>query len=170
MAEIVALIVVLAVAALVLFLLEMFTPTFGVLTILGVLTMGVAAWLSFTYVSWILGAILVVAAMLAIPVYFVIMPKVLPETWLGRKLFLRREDKTRADGTPEAHEENALIGKSARAETTLRPSGAIRVEGVRRIARAEQGIIEKGAEVKVIGSDGINLVVRPVGKHEEAPE
>ena len=48
------------------------------------------------------------------------------------------------------------------AETTLRPSGAIRIDKKRVIATAETGFIEEGATVKIVKAVGMNVVVREV--------
>jgi len=52
------------------------------------------------------------------------------------------------------------VGRTGMAETLLRPSGAIRVDGKRIIALSESGIITKGQPVKVVRAGGSNVIVR----------
>lgn len=155
------LILVLLVGALVLFAAEICTPTFGLLAVAGVGCLVGAVYLCFT-ISPALGVVAVVALVFLIPAYLWAMIKYLPRTALGRILQLRAQSKDPGEGTPDATELEALLGRTAVAETTLRPSGAIRVDERRVIARAETGFIEKGATVKIIKAVGMNVVVREV--------
>ena len=72
-----------------------------------------------------------------------------------------RDKGVKATGTPDADAMSSLIGKIGVAETILRPTGAVRIEGRRVTAAAESGIIDKGAAVKVVSTDGTSVVVRP---------
>ncbi|MCB1236941.1 MAG: hypothetical protein KDM91_17870 [Verrucomicrobiae bacterium] len=52
------------------------------------------------------------------------------------------------------------IGQVGEALTDLRPSGRVRIEGERVDAVAESGVIEKGAAVRVVGTDMSGVIVR----------
>jgi len=153
-------IIALLVAGLVLLLLEILTPTFGILIALGAISLAAAVWLCFR-ISSALGLVMIVALVITVPVYLVALVKWLPMSPLGKKLFLRKAPKP-AVATPEAAEHEALVGRTGLAESLLRPTGAIRIEGHRVIATAETGIIQKGTKVKVIRAEGMNVVVRQV--------
>ncbi|GMV81311.1 MAG: hypothetical protein AMXMBFR7_24950 [Planctomycetota bacterium] len=63
---------------------------------------------------------------------------------------------------PSARPAAELIGKEALAETVLRPSGKVRLEGVTYEAMAEGDWVDAGAKVKVLSVGPYGLVVRPV--------
>jgi membrane-bound ClpP family serine protease len=47
--------------------------------------------------------------------------------------------------------------------TDLRPAGKITIDGRRYEAASEREFIPRGAQVRVIGKDGPELIVRPEG-------
>jgi membrane-bound serine protease (ClpP class) len=153
----------LIVAAMVFFLLEILTPTFGIMAALGLASLGGAIWGAFT-INKVFGLVMTVAAVVWVPVCLVLVVRVLPKTPLGRRLFLGRVKGGVGEGAPESARHAALVGKRGVAETPLRPTGAVRIKGRRVIASAEQGMIKEGAAVTVIRATGMNVIVR-----EEAP-
>jgi membrane-bound serine protease (ClpP class) len=106
---------------------------------------------------------MLIAVVVLTPAYLYFLVKWLPNTPLGRRLFLRQTRAGRGEGTPEARDLAKLVGSAAVAETDLRPSGTIRVDGRRVVALAEGDMIEKGEQVKVIRSAGSNVIVRRAG-------
>jgi len=153
------LILALVVAAMVLFLLEILTPMFG---LLGALAFGALLWgvlLAFG-ISTALGWIMMLALIVLVPAYLFGLVKWLPQTALGRRVFLKRVKDAKGSGTPEVAKHESMVGKTGLAETDLRPSGAIRIAGQRIIALTESGMIEKGDEVKVIRAEAMNVIVR----------
>jgi len=166
MTTIIASIIGLILISLLFFLFELLTPSFGVMTGLGLVALGGAIWLCFT-MSTILGIVMIVVFIFVVPMYFVLVVRLLPRTSAGRKLFLERTGDDTAAGTPEADKNRELIGKTGTAETQLRPSGAVRVEGRRVIALAESGVIDQGRTVRIIGLSGTDIVVRAVDKSQE---
>lgn len=161
------LIIALLIAGLVLLTLEMMTPMFGLFITLGVGCLIAAVVLAFINISPVFGVVLIVAIVILVPMYMYFVARKLPNAPLSKKLFLGRMPEASAGaGTPESAEHENLVGKSGVAETTLRPSGAIRIEGQRVIASAESGMIEEGTTVKVIRATGMNVVVRAVEKKD----
>ena len=152
-------IVALFVAALVLAVVEILTPMFGVLAFLGLAAMVAAIWLTYT-LSPVAGTILTVVAVPAVAAYLYLVVKILPRSPLGRRMFLSKARKADAEATPEAQVHEALVGKIGTTESPLHPTGAVRVDGRRVIASSESGLIEKGRTVEVIRAAGMNLVVR----------
>lgn len=160
MGQTIGFIVLFLVVGFLLFLFELLTPSFGVFTALGLVAVGLAVYQAFT-ISPVLGIVLLVALIFAIPAYFILLIKLLPRSKFGGKLFLRKVPDAGGGAAPEAEKHDALVGKTGTAETQLRPSGAIRIEGQRVIALAESGVIGKGQTVKVIRAKGTNVIVRP---------
>ncbi len=163
----VSLITGLVVAAFVLTIVEVLTPTFGILTVVILGCLGGAVYLAWQ-LSVVFGVILLAALIVVMPVYVVVMIRWLPKTALGRMLFLRRIPADTGGGAPESDMLEAMIGKTGVAETLLRPSGAVRVDGKRVVALAEGGLIDKGQAVEVIRSEGVNVVVRPIESAESS--
>jgi membrane-bound serine protease (ClpP class) len=159
--ETVVLIVVLAVAAMVLIVAEICTPTFGLLALLAIACTGLAVYLCYT-INGALGLVGLIVALVALPVYSVAAVKIIPRTALGRTLFLKRDAVQPGEGTPEAGELKQYVGRQTTTETVLRPSGTIRIGGKRIVAHAESGMIEKGRRVRVIKASGNHVVVRPM--------
>lgn len=154
----VLLIIALIIAGFVLMLVEILTPTFGILIVLGLAALAGAVWQLYT-VSPIGALVMTIILIASLPVYFALLVRWLPNSPLGRKLFLRKRQDP-GTGVPEAAKNEALVGKTGVAESSLRPSGAIRIEGRRVIASAESGLIEKGQTVRVVRAEGMNVVVR----------
>ncbi len=155
--------------ALVMFLLEIVTPTFGVLAGLGICALGGAVYLCFT-VSEAHGMVALVGTVVLVPTYLVLLVKVLPRSPLGRRLFLAKPPTGRAEGTPEAESNRSLLDREGTVETPLRPTGAVRIEGRRVIATAESGWVPRGSTVRVIRAVGSNVTVRQVKSPEGRDE
>lgn len=159
MAGIILLIIVLLLCALLLFAVEVCTPTFGLLALAAIGCLAGAVYLCFG-INHAFGIVSIVVLAFAVPVYLWAMIKYLPRTPIGRILQLRVDPKGPGEGTPDAETLESFVGRTAVAETPLRPSGAVRVEHRRVVATAEAGFIEKGATVKIIKAVGMNVVVR----------
>ena len=155
------LIIALLFCALLLFAVEICTPTFGVLALTGIACLGGMVYLCFD-VNQVFGIVMIVVLAFAIPAYLWAMIKYLPKTPIGSILQLKARRREPGEGTPDAAELESLMGATAVAETPLRPSGAIRAGHKRIIATAEAGFIEKGATVKIIKAGGADVVVREV--------
>jgi membrane-bound ClpP family serine protease len=166
MGTMIALIVLLILAGMVLILFELLTPTFGPLAAMGLAALVAAVWIGFR-LSTTTGVALLLAEVVLVPAYVVFLVRALPRLPGAKKLFLEKVPSLTATGTPDAQAMELLVGKTGTAETQLRPSGAVRVEGRRFVAVAESGIIQKGTAVKVISASGMNLVVRAT--EDEAP-
>lgn len=154
------LIVILLIAALLLFAAEICTPTFGVLAVAGVACLAWMVYLCFG-LDPLVGVGSLIALIFIIPAWLWASVKYLiPRTFVGRVLQLRPRRADPGEGTPEAEAQKPLVGRRAVAETSLRPSGAIRIDGRRVIATAEAGYIEKGEKVRVIKATGMNVIVQ----------
>ena len=99
--ETVLLILTLVIAAMLLIVVEICTPTFGVLGILAIVSMGWAVYLCYT-LSTVAGMVATVAAIILMPAYTVVAVKILPKTAIGRIIGLHRKPVAAGEGTPEA--------------------------------------------------------------------
>ena len=129
---------------------------------LSVVAVGLIAWAIYLCygLNRVAGIATTVAVILLLPVFVVAAVKILPKTSLGGKLALRREPVNPGEATPGADQLEALVGQETTAETLLRPSGMIRVQGRRITAHAESGLIPKGTRVKIVGAAGNYVIVR----------
>jgi len=153
--------VALIIAAMIFFLLEILTPTFGAMAGLGLASLGGAVWMAF-FIHPVFGLVVLILTIVWVPAYLVLVVRVLPKTALGQHLFLGRARKATGDAAPEIAKHESLVGKSGITDTLLRPTGAVRIDGQRVIAAAEHGTIPKGTRVKVIGATATNVIVRPI--------
>ena len=155
------LIVVLLLAAMLLAIVEICTPTFGILGLLGAGCAAGALYYCYS-LNGVFGIIATVIVLIGTPIFLVKAVRILPGTRLGGMLTLKAPSKADAEGTPEAASLAGLVGRQTTTETVLRPSGTIRIDGRRIVARAEGNMIPKGATVKVIRASGTDVVVREV--------
>ena len=157
----VLLIVVLVLGAMALIVAEICTPTFGVLALSALACLAWSCYLAFT-VDATFGIVMIVAVLIGMPVFIYWSVHFLPKTALGRHLALRKVEAPPGQGTPESDLLQPFVGRSAEAETTLRPSGTIRIDGRRVVAQAEAGMIEKGQQVTVLKACGTYVLVRKI--------
>lgn len=154
-------IIVLIAMAMLLIMVEICTPTFGLLGLLSVAALVWAAGIAFG-LNQVFGIVLTISMLLLLPLFVVWSARWLPTTGLGRVLALKRDKAKPGEGTPEARDLAGLVGQETVAETVLRPSGTIRLDGRRVVAQAESGFIEKGKAIRVIRAAGAHVVVRAV--------
>jgi len=155
------LIIALIALAMFLFLMEILTPSFGLLGIMGAGALVGAIVTGFSLHPALGWTLLVSLPVLAL-IYIVVLVKRLPSSRLGRKVFLGKAPGGSGKGTPKAAGFEALIGSEGVAATDLRPAGKIRIDGRRIEARAESNMIDRDRPVRVIDATGTEVVVREV--------
>ncbi|MBN1555593.1 MAG: hypothetical protein JXA11_12680 [Phycisphaerae bacterium] len=145
-------------AAAVCFLLEVCTPSFGVLAFLGLASFAGAVVFGFR-INMFVGMMVILGCLIVTPIYLYFLVKLLPKTPLGKRLFLRAAPDATNDAAPESAILASLVGKTGVAETLLRPSGVVKIEGRRYDALAEHGMIEKGESIRILRAGGTDVVV-----------
>lgn len=157
----VSLVLVLFAAGLLVLVLEIFLPSHGMLTVVGLGIIGYAIVETFKIgetAGWIsLGACLV-----GLPLLGTVGLKVWYRTPLGRRIAPPNPVLTEADRGVDTRELTSLIGCSGRAASALRPVGFCEIGGQRRPCLSEGSLIEVGARVRVIDVRGGTLVVAAV--------
>ena len=143
--------------ALLLFVVDLFTPTSGVLTIGGLVAFVLGSLLLFNVpdaAPWLSVSLWAVAGVsLTMGAFFLIVARLVARGQ-GQKVTTGRE---------------GLIGTVGRARTELAPSGMVFVDGALWEAVAEFGPIPPGARVEVVTIDGLLLRVRPALPDAPAP-
>ncbi|RMH30683.1 MAG: hypothetical protein D6693_00015 [Planctomycetota bacterium] len=151
--------------ALVLFIIELFLPTGGVIGVL----VGVAAIsgvVAFFRASTTWGVVSVLFLLVVSPIAFAFALKVWPNTPVGRRLILGSADDDDEGAPAPARRDDdrrALLGATGTALTDLRPVGTVRIEGQRLEALAEGGVIEAGRPVRITAVEGARIKVRAAG-------
>ncbi len=146
-------------AAMALFLLEIVTPSFGLIAAVGIGALLGSIWFAFE-LSSILGVVILVVYVFLIPAYIVFLVKLLPKTPLGKILFLKKAAKATGDAIPETIRNKEILGAEGIVETTLHPAGSVRIDGQRISVQAQHGMIEAGTTVTVVKIDGASIFVR----------
>jgi membrane-bound serine protease (ClpP class) len=145
------------------FALEIITPSFGILAVGGLVSMVWAIAEGFAQ-SALVGWLLIPALLVGTLAYMSVMIKILPDSKLAGKIFLGASKHDQGEAAPQSEVHRGLVGKSGTAETPLRPSGTVRIDGQRYDASAEAGMIARGTAVKVLRARGSGLVVAPVAE------
>ena len=143
----------------VLTVMEIFIPSFGLLTLLaiGAFVWGVSL---FFQVSTAVGWFGVFTAMAVIPTFWVIAYKLFPKTSIGRAMVLKNVSRSVGDAIADKDQLEWLLGKSGKAVGPLRPVGICEIEGRRIVCSAEVGFVPKGTEIEVIRVEGNTITVR----------
>jgi len=151
-------IVALAVIGLLLIGVDFYLPGF-VLGSIGIVLMLIGVVLCYTNygLSWAAGLFLVQAALGIGGGYYVI--KTVPQTAAGKRMILSHDQTGQRSASEPAA---TLVGKHGVTQSLLRPSGMALLDGKRLDVVAESGMIESGANIKVIAVEGTRIVVRKV--------
>jgi len=86
-----------------------------------------------------------------------------PRTKIGKKMILETSEN-KQEGYSSSSSKLALIGKSGKALTTLRPSGAAIFDGERVDVVTKGDFIEEGSEIEVVKVEGNKVVVNKLDR------
>ena len=163
-------------AGLMLVVLEVFLPSFGLLTVGALCCFGLSVWQAYAgagpAAAWIMG---VVAPVLTVFILYYGL-KYMPRSGWGRGLVLfdpadegatvpatsTESSALSAEGGTDEDELKPLIGKEGVAQSDLRPAGVALIGGSRLDVVTEGSMIDAGGRVKVIAVEGNRVVVRRV--------
>ncbi|HVU16059.1 MAG TPA: NfeD family protein [Candidatus Didemnitutus sp.] len=134
---------------------EVFVPG-AVLGILGGAAMLIGCVISFRVFGATGGAVATLTASACLGLLLWIELVWLPRSRFGKRLVVQSASDGKAQ-PPIASE--AVVGRTAEAETTLAPSGYVLVDGRRYEAYCEAGHAAKGSLLRVTGLDNFRLLV-----------
>ncbi len=160
-------IVLLYTAAAVILVAELFIPSHGVFGLVGLAILTYALYATFA-ISSTAGFIATAAMVVILPVSFVIAIKTWHSTPIGKRISPPNPELKEEDRLPLATLRD-VVGQRGRAVTLLRPVGTCDFQGRRLECKAEQNVIQKGAEVEAIGLVDRTIVVRPVATPQTPP-
>ena len=146
----------------ILIIVEVFLPGFGLPGIGGIVLVGagvVMVGMHFGSLTAV-GTLLVIIAVLAVLVSWVLRQA---SRGGGKRsdLFLQERDDLRT----QQEDMKVLVGKSGTTTSVLRPAGIGDFDGVRLNVVTEGSFIEKGEPIEIVRVDGSRIVVRPVSKN-----
>ncbi len=154
------------IVALVMFVIELFTPGIGVAGATGLLSLIAVVVMQ---IGW--GQPRVAMYIIAIALLVIILGLiwVIRSMQRGRlsKSFLVLKDESNGTSVPDvASAKSELVGKSGVAITTLRPAGIAEIDGKRVDVATVGAFIQKGETVTVVKAEGIHILVRAGGATE----
>ena len=147
------------VACAIILVLEIFIPSFGLLSLLaiGALAGGVAIFFNYSPVAGWIG---VAIAVVVIPIMWVVTYRIFPKTRFGKSVILGKVERDKGDAVPDTNELKSLMGAIGVVLSPLRPVGMCDFGGHRVECVAETGYIEKDSKVQVIDVEATQLTVR----------
>lgn len=149
----------LIIVAAVLLVLEIFIPSFGLLTMCAISSLVAGIWLFFKQ-SVPIGWLGVMIAAVIMPITWIIAYRVFPKTSFGRSVTLARPKRQKGDAIPDTPDLKEMLGQTGQVLTPLRPVGMCDFAGTRFECVAETGYVEKDSMIKVIHVEGTQLTVR----------
>jgi membrane-bound ClpP family serine protease len=138
---------------------ELFIPSHGVLTVLGVGLLIAGIVQTFHLFGERAGSLATMACLVGLPLFALASVKIWPKTWVGRRVAPRNPIVTQRDTSVPVEELSRYIGQSGRSITQLRPVGFCEFQGRRVPCIAEFGLIESGVFVEGVRLSGANLAV-----------
>lgn len=152
--------VLLGVATFGIFVVEILIPTGGLLAILCTASAIASIVLGFMH-GPTTGMVLLALYSLAAPFMVIFGLRVATKSPFGRKLVLHAEIPARTGGEPAPAASLPAVGTAGEAITPLRPSGFVRINGLRMDASAEGDMIDAGTAVEVVSVRDGQVRVRP---------
>ena len=146
----------LIVIGLLLLLIELFTPTLGLIGAVGVILVAGACYLAVIKLSF--GYAVTVCILSGFAVIGMIWWFFHSGLWRRFKLLQTEDRKTGYH--PEGKDLSGLLGKAGVTVTKLRPSGAAIIDGVRVDVVTDGVFLEEEVEIKVVNVEGIKVCVK----------
>lgn len=159
--------ILLLIAAIALFVLELFVPSGGVIGVMAALSAIGSIGVAFT-AGVREGVIMMCVTTIIVPILFASAVRLWPKTPIGQ-MILCPPPEDPDDVLPETDEyhRDDLLGRIGRARTTMLPSGSVTIDERNYDAISAGMPIEPGQVVKVVDIRTNRIVVRPTG--EELP-
>lgn len=155
----IGLLIVLYVLAMVILVAEIFIPSHGLLSVVGVGLLVWAVWQTFAYGGREAGIVAILACLVVLPTFAGLAIKYWHRTPVGRRIAPPNPVLTAADTSVPVVELSGMIGQTGRCVSPLRPVGVCDFGGRRVSCLAEYGLIESGATVVGTRITGGNLAV-----------
>lgn len=142
-----------------LLVLEIFIPSFGLLTVaaLSCLAGGIALFFSVSPTGGWIGIFL---AIVIIPSFWWAFYWLFPRTAMGKALLFEYPSESLGAAVPHQEELSSLAGRSGTVLTALRPVGMCKFNNKKVVCVSEMGYIDKGQAIQVLHVEGNKVTVR----------
>jgi len=143
---------------------EVFVPSGGVLGFVSIMAILAAVTLAFLQVGPGAGVMTLAVVVVSVPAVLGLAFRWFPETALGRRVLPPPPEGTEV--VPQAAERQRLrdlIGRSGETVTDLLPWGTVALGSDRVEGMSDAGPLTAGSRVRVVGVQGLAVIVRPVG-------
>ena len=140
------------------FVVEMFTPGFGVAGGLGIAAFAAIIVMQFLANSVTAALIVTAVLVLLLAIIIVLFIRSFQKGTLSRSKIVNTT-AVEGESSPVAKEKD-LVGKTGTAITALRPAGIAEIDGVRMNVSTYGNFIEPGKEVVVEAVEGLNVFVK----------
>lgn len=143
---------------------EVFVPSGGVLGFVSIMAILAAVTLAFLQVGPGAGVMTLAVVVVSVPTVLGLAFRWFPETALGRRVLPPPPEGTEV--VPQAAERQRLrdlVGRSGEAITDLLPWGTVALGSERVEGMSDAGPLTAGSRVRVVGVQGLAVIVRPVG-------
>lgn len=147
------------VLGLILVILEVFFPSFGVLTLAAAASMIGSIVMAFG-VSTATGIVFLVTAVVVIPLVLRAAFRQLPHTRIGKHFVLSRPAPNIDTGVQQ--QRPPLVDRIGTTVSELRPAGVVEIDGERIDVVTEGEYVEPGCGVRVVSEEGNRVVVEPI--------
>ncbi len=144
---------------LVLLIVEMFVPGFGIAGGFGIVLLIIG--IIMTAQTPLQAFIMVLVLILLIALLLIVILRSAKKGKLSKKLILRSASK-REDGYSATSDTTALVGKEGIALSLLRPSGMGEFDGQRLDVISDGLYIEPGSKIKIVQTEGRRIVVKTI--------
>ena len=150
------------VVGLVMLVIELFTPGFGVAGTTGLIGLIAAIVMQFIWGNARVATYLLAIVLLLIILLLVWFVRSFQRGKLSRS-FLVLNDSIDGASTPDVARAKAeLIGKAGITITPLRPAGIAQIDGARYDVMSAGAFIEKDRMIEVVNAEGMHILVRPL--------
>lgn len=144
---------------LLLLIVEIFAPGFGIAGGAGITLYVIGIFL--TADTFFEGMLMFAILIMIVAIVLTVILRSAKKGRLSRILVLQSSAK-KEDGYSSANDSTSLIGKTGKAMTQLRPSGMGDFDGIRLDIVSEGDYIDKGSEIRIVSSQGRRIVVEAV--------
>ncbi|NLB55294.1 MAG: hypothetical protein GX811_05935 [Lentisphaerae bacterium] len=136
----------------------------GILGTIGVIAFIAAITIAFSAFGQKIGILVAVIILLSLAGAVWAWLTLLPKTKMGKGITLQSDGK---DFISTGQDYSALLNKSGQALTDLRPAGVAEIDGHRLDVITEGGLVNKGAQVRLISIAGNRFIVREEHNDED---
>ncbi len=154
-----ALSIIIFVVGVILLIVEMCTPGFGVAGTLGLVCLVADIFITaktFTQGLIMTGVVAVIVVILAVVSIVLVSKGKMPAS------LMLKDATDKASGYTGGSDKSVYLGKTGKTVTELRPAGAAELDGERLDVVSQGGFIEAGVDVEVIEVSGNRIVVKAV--------